>query len=473
MKKFKKKGNKVAFWIIWILYIVSLVCTFTIPIDNPNLRIVFSCVDDVPRDIYVHYTNTDVEVNTYIGDNYFEFEGINYCLANGGQVEIKIGMAGNENLRIRDVKVYRNHIKVNNIDPGEMGNYSYIAGEGVSSCGEDNILVLSGDKIDWVLNERFVVEMYDISASVLIERFIVSGVLSVLLVLLLFLNRILNRKNWELLDEFDPYNSYTIKNETIRFFKDMKRYFYYMVYSAKTDLSAEVADSYLNWIWWLLEPFFNMLVYVIVFSKVMETTIDNYSIFVFSALLMWNFFNKAVNYSVKLVRNNKDIVTKVYIPKFVLLLSNMFLNLFKFLFSLIILVGMIVIFKVKISYTIIFAAYAFLELFLVSFGLGMILLHFGVFIDDFAYAVGILLNMLMFLSGIFYDLESGLWYPLNKIMLYCNPVAMTIDCMRKAILFNQVPNQVLMGAWLVISIVLCCIGVHIVYKNENGYVKIV
>ena len=40
----------------------------------------------------------------------------------------------------------------------------------------------------------------------------------------------------------------------MRFFKEIIQYWGFAVYAAKSDLSAEVANSYLNWLWWILEP---------------------------------------------------------------------------------------------------------------------------------------------------------------------------------------------------------------------------
>ena len=241
----------------------------------------------------------------------------------------------------------------------------------------------------------------------------------------------------------------------------------------KADLKAEVANSYLNRLWWLLEPLFNMLVYVIVFGKMMGNSVENYATFVFAGLLMWNFFSKTINYSVKCVRNNRDIVTKVYVPKHVLLISNMMLNFYKLLFSLIVLVPMLFIFKVKIGIFIFWIIPAYTLMLLISFGIGMILLHYGVYIDDLGYAVGILLQMLMFLSGVFYDAVTGLSTPLNVMMLILNPISMFIDAMRNALLYNTVADVPLIIIWHIMAALISYIGIHMVYKNENSYVKVV
>ena len=51
-----------------------------------------------------------------------------------------------------------------------------------------------------------------------------------------------------------------------RFIKDTKKYWKYTIYAAKSQLKTEVANSYLNWIWWILEPFCFMLIYAFVFG---------------------------------------------------------------------------------------------------------------------------------------------------------------------------------------------------------------
>ena len=59
------------------------------------------------------------------------------------------------------------------------------------------------------------------------------------------------------------------------------------------------------------------------------------------------------------------------------------------------------------------------------------------------------------------------------MMLCVNPVAMFIDTMRNALLNNLITNVPLIAIWLILSVLISYIGIHIVYKNENGYVKVV
>ena len=45
--------------------------------------------------------------------------------------------------------------------------------------------------------------------------------------------------------------------------------------------------------------------------------------------------------------------------------------------------------------------------------------------------------------------------------------------LRKVMLENAIPNIPLLLLWLVIGIILCIIGVHVIHKNENSYAKVI
>lgn len=443
------KIHKVIQYVLLVLLLVGIIAIAVIPFDNRDLKCRLMTSDG--EEYEVMYTNLQI--------------------ANGECARITLNDI-NEGTVITNVRIYGNIRSMVLEEIPAASLYYYIADKemsGVTLMEEGLVCSSSGDLTLYMTEENgFVEHMQDLSASILEERIIFAGLWTCAVLFLVIVNVAV--RDWK--DETN-WDNHSPLYELRKFTKDMKRYGQYMVYSAKTDLKAEVANSYLNRLWWLLEPLFSMLVYVIVFGNIMGTNIENYATFVFSALLMWTFFSKTLNYSVKLVRNNKDIVSKVYVPKFILLFSNMILNFYKLIFSLIVLVPMMIIFQVHIGIQVIWVIPAYAVLILFSFGAGMILLHFGVYVDDLSYAVGILLNMMMFLSGIFYDVMTGLPAPLNTIMLCANPVALCVDSMRKALLYNQAANLPLIGVWFLASLLLCWLGVHTVYKNENSYVKIV
>ena len=105
-----------------------------------------------------------------------------------------------------------------------------------------------------------------------------------------------------------------------RFCTHMKKYWRYAFYSSRSSLKSEVANSYLNWLWWILDPLCFMMIYAFIFGYVFHASEPYFPVFIFIGITMWDFFNKSMVQSVKLVRQNKAIVSKVYLPKYVLLL---------------------------------------------------------------------------------------------------------------------------------------------------------
>lgn len=445
MNKKLKKGLFLARILILLLGIIGTILVAIYPFDKRNFKITFI----TPEDKHTVFLSNDIIATGQFGT--FTFEDV-------------------EELTLKRILVYGKweSILLKRFDCGDIAPYISSVESGTMSLKED-VIVFTGDgKVSFTMNPVFVEMIQDLSATILQERLVLVGFLLALTALgIIVCNALQENCIADVHDNHGPI--YEIK----RFCIDMRKYWQYIIFSARADLKAEVADSYLNRLWWLLEPFFNMLVYVIVFGQVMGRSVENYATFVFSALLMWNFFNKTISYSVKLVRSNKDIVTKVYIPKFVILFSNMILNFFKLLFSMVVLIVMLAVFRIHIGIHLFWFFPAYLVMIMLAFGAGMIFLHFGVYVDDLSYAIGILLNMLMFLSGIFYDVMSTLPEPLNGLMLCLNPVAMFIDTMRQALLYNTAANLPILGMWFLISGILCYIGIHIVYKNENSYVKVV
>lgn len=258
-----------------------------------------------------------------------------------------------------------------------------------------------------------------------------------------------------------------------RFFKNIKKYFKYAIRSAKAELKSEVADSYLNWLWWIIEPFCFMIIYVFVFGFVFKNNTPYFASFVFIGLTCWEFFNRMINGSVKLIQSNRDLVTKVYIPKYILLLAKSFTYLFKMGISLVIVFGLMLFQGVPLSFHILFVFPIIAILYLLSFGIGMILMNYGVTVNDLGNFTNILLRMVFYLSGVFYNINEKLGGKLQFILLKVNPVALIMNETRKVLLQNTYPSFLWLGCWLAISLLLCVIGVHVIHKNENSYAKVI
>lgn len=255
-----------------------------------------------------------------------------------------------------------------------------------------------------------------------------------------------------------------------RFIKDLKKYFGYSVVSAKAQLKSEVANSYLNWIWWILDPLCFMLIYTFMFGYVFHASELYFPVFIFIGLSMWDFFNRNITNSIKIVKNNKSIVSKVYFPKYILILTKIWVNGFKMMISFGIVALMMCFFKVPLSVNILFFVPILLILGIFSFGCACYLLHFGVYVEDLSNVMTIVLRFLFYLTGIFYNIEKRI-PEFGSLLNELNPVAFLITSMRKSLIYGECPNLRWMLCWMLVSLLLAVAGIRKIYKEENSYVK--
>ena len=258
-----------------------------------------------------------------------------------------------------------------------------------------------------------------------------------------------------------------------RFFNDLKKYKNYTIYATKAELKNEVINSYLGSLWMILEPLCFMFVYMFIAGVVFKSKVEHFPVFIFIGLSAWNFFHKTVVMSVKLVAANKDTVTKVYLPKFVLLLVKMGVNGFKMFVSFLLVIIFMIFYRIPITWNILWFIPIIIGLIILTFGVSSIIMHFGVFAEDLVNIVNIFFRLMFYLTGVFYDLNTKVnnaYY--RTLLLNFNPMANCISNLRNVLIYSSPPNYILVFVWMLIGILLCIIGVKTIYKYENTYVKV-
>lgn len=258
-----------------------------------------------------------------------------------------------------------------------------------------------------------------------------------------------------------------------RFISDVKKYMEYAVYSAKSSLKSEVANSHLSWMWWILDPLLFMMVYSFISIIVFGKSEKYFAAFVFIGLSSWSFFQSTIKQSVKLVTRNSSIVSKIYIPKYILIFIQMLVNGFKMMISYILVVGIMILYRVPVTYRILYVIPLFMILFIVTFGISTICLHFGVYIEDLSNVINVLLRLVFYMSGIFYSITKRVDPPYSHILLKCNPVAFIMQSLRECMIYSTTPAHKWMLVWFGIGLCLSVIGVYTIYKHENSYVKVI
>ena len=261
--------------------------------------------------------------------------------------------------------------------------------------------------------------------------------------------------------------------------RHLKRYNPYSIYAAKSELKSEVSASYLTWIWWILDPVLFMLVYVFITVVVFRSQGEYLPVVVIIGLTIWNFFNKNVSISVKIVNTFKGIVSKIYIPKYMLILEKMYVNFFKMMISFGIVAGFMIAYGIPFRPQLLYCLPLLVLVFILTLACCVIVAHFGVYVNDLYNIVQVILRFMFYLSGVFYDIGDRLGdgtfmgIDIGWLMTHVNPVAYLINEFRQIIIYGESLRPLMFIYWLVFSLVLLAIGLFLMYRHENNYVKVV
>ena len=136
--------------------------------------------------------------------------------------------------------------------------------------------------------------------------------------------------------------------------------------------------SYLGILWSLLEPVLMTAVLTVIFGTLFNNNNPLFPLHILSGRLLYSFFSSATNMSLRAIRSNASMIKKVYVPKYLYVLSSIIYNYLIFLVSLVVLFGLAIILKVYPTWNLLLAWLPLVLLFLLAFGVGMILATIGV-----------------------------------------------------------------------------------------------
>ena len=263
-----------------------------------------------------------------------------------------------------------------------------------------------------------------------------------------------------------------------RWLKDLKKYYKYVIYASRSGLKAEVANSRLSWLWWILDPLLFMGVYWFLSQVIFGQRTRYYLVFVFVGLNMWDFFQKTILTNVKVVTNNSAIVTKIYIPKYMLVLIEMIEisdphgnGICTGVCSDVRLPGAAYMERV-ICYSdhddLTFDRVWNLMYCCTSRGLcrgfaeccicrnALVILYFLLFMKSHPNCK----ECLIFRKC------------LAQIMIRCNTIVFLITECREVLIYGGAADLRLLSVWFLIGLGLSAFGIHLIYQYESDYVKV-
>jgi ABC-2 type transport system permease protein len=119
-----------------------------------------------------------------------------------------------------------------------------------------------------------------------------------------------------------------------------------LVSLVRKELRIKYKNSILGFVWSLLNPALYLVIYYIVFQKILKNNVPLFAIFLLCGLLVWNFFSNALSSATTTIINNAGIVKKVAFPREILALASVGAAFIFFLLQAIVLVLALLIFRV-------------------------------------------------------------------------------------------------------------------------------
>src|SRR5690242_9326476 len=116
-------------------------------------------------------------------------------------------------------------------------------------------------------------------------------------------------------------------------------------------IKVRYKQSVLGGAWAILQPVSLMLMFTFIFSFVAKMPSDGapYAIFVYTALLPWNYFSASVSNATGSLVNHAQFVTKVYFPREILPATYVIASLFDFVIASTVLVGLLLYYRVPLT----------------------------------------------------------------------------------------------------------------------------
>jgi ABC-2 type transport system permease protein len=244
----------------------------------------------------------------------------------------------------------------------------------------------------------------------------------------------------------------------------------------RRELKSRYKDSSLGFLWSLIRPLTQLLVYYIAIGKFLgaERSIPDFAIYIFTGLTAWGLFSEIITSGTGSIVANGGLVKKIYLPREVFPLSVIGSAIFNFVIQLVILVIATLIAREPPTLagwgyvalgTVLLLVYATAAAFLLS--------AINVYLRDVQYLVEVVLMVGFWISPIVYawSFVHDSLSPLLNALYLANPVTLAVLCFQRGLWVAGAgsPQPTDLGLRVVIAIL---IGIPILWICQRVFARL-
>jgi lipopolysaccharide transport system permease protein len=247
---------------------------------------------------------------------------------------------------------------------------------------------------------------------------------------------------------------------------------------ARREVEARYKGSVLGILWMVLLPLIMVGVYTFVFNIIFHSQWiippggkGTFSLLVFAGIIWMNLFTECVGRASTLVLSNVSYVKKVVFPLEILPYVLVAAELVTVFSSSIVLAIMYLAILGRPPQTYVWLPVVVAPLFLMTLGWVWLISSLGVFLRDLRHVVIVLLNLIPFISPLFYQV-SVIKEPARRL-IYLSPLTVILEQVRAVLFWGQQPNWIVWSIYFAVSWLVAWLGLAWFRHAQTGFADVV
>ncbi len=243
------------------------------------------------------------------------------------------------------------------------------------------------------------------------------------------------------------------------------------------EVEGRYKASFLGFAWSFVNPLVLLVLYTFVFGAIFKARwpeapgagLSTFGLVLFAGLVAFNILGESIHRAPTLILAVPNYVKRTIFPLEVLAVSAVGSALFHAAASMVILVLGVFALRGALHWTLLLAPLALLPIVFLSLGVVWVVSSIGVFVRDMAHPIGLVVQVLLFLTPIFYPVES---VPANvQPIVVLNPLTSIVQNFRGTVLWGAVPGYDLFF-WLAATAIMMVFGYAWFMKTANAFADV-
>jgi lipopolysaccharide transport system permease protein len=249
---------------------------------------------------------------------------------------------------------------------------------------------------------------------------------------------------------------------------------------SKREITNRYKGSFLGLFWELLTPLSMLVVFTFVFGKIFRakwptTTLNSdmasFSINLFIGLSIFWFFTEIISRAPILFSSVPNYIKKVIFPLWILPFVSLFGSLFHLIIYFIIIIIALFLTGGSLHISVISIPLIIGITFPLLIGISFFLGSLGVYAKDINTIIGVIINLLIFLSPVFYPLSN---IPKNLQWLFkLNPVTLIIEDCRIVLIDGKWPQWTSLAYYFSVSLLIFFLGYWVFKTTRKGFADVI